>query len=83
MKNDKLVLKFKKITDMKRIIFSSLLFLGIFFGNTCIAQDNQNLPIIDISGETDRHVIIAAGSVCSESDFHTGFQYIGNTCSSA
>ena len=47
---------------MKRIKFSCLLFVSMFFGYTCIAQDKQNLPIIDISGETDRYVIIAAGT---------------------
>jgi len=39
-----------------------LLFAGVFWlysGNT---QDKQNLPLIDISRETDRHVIIAAGT---------------------
>jgi hypothetical protein len=41
-------------------IFGS--FLIVFVSNVCIAQHNQDLPLIDISQETHRHVVIAAGT---------------------
>ena len=47
---------------MKIMNFSYLLVVNLFLGSVCIAQDKQDLPIIDISSETDRHVIIAAGT---------------------
>ena len=47
---------------MKRIQSLYMLFISMFFGYTCIAQDNHDLPVIDISGEIDRHVVIAAGT---------------------
>jgi len=39
-----------------------LIFAGLFCPNSGSGQDKQNLPLVDISGETDRHVIIAAGT---------------------
>ena len=38
------------------------LILGVCAGIVCTAQGQQDLPLIDISGETYRHVIIAAGT---------------------
>ena len=39
-----------------------LLLTGIILGLFSRSQYSQNLPVIDISGETDRHVIIARGT---------------------
>lgn len=36
--------------------------LAVMLGTFCFAQDKQNLPILDISQETHRHVIIAEGT---------------------
>ncbi len=45
----------------KKYDFFLILFL-IFLAKICISQEGPNLPLIDISRETDRHVIIAEGT---------------------
>ena len=48
---------------MKKIKFiTCLLFIGMILNYTCKAQGRKNLPVIDISGEANRHVIIASGT---------------------
>jgi hypothetical protein len=46
---------------MRRKYFYFLL-LCFSYSYTCIAQDEESMPLIDISGETERQVIIAAGT---------------------
>lgn len=41
--------------------FGVAVLLGIF-GMTAIAQEKPDLPFVDISGETGRHIVIAAGT---------------------
>ena len=43
------------------IIFSSLILIALI-NTVCFAQDYQELPLIDISQETNRHVIVAKGT---------------------
>lgn len=47
---------------MSRITLICLFFTCIFPYYSCFAQDTPDLHLIDISGETDRHIIIAAGT---------------------
>lgn len=44
-------------TSVKALILFTPLFV-----HTVVAQDNQSLPVVDLSGDQSRHVIIAAGS---------------------
>ena len=46
--------------EKQSILFGSILILTI--NTVCFTQDNPDLPLIDISQETDRHVVIASGT---------------------
>ena len=47
---------------MKSIISFSSLILIVLINSICFAQDYKELPLIDISQETNRHVIVAEGT---------------------
>lgn len=47
---------------MKSIKPLAFFLIIIFFSINCFAQEKQDLPLIDISQETHRHVIIAEGT---------------------
>ena len=52
------------VTDMKGWRGYQIAFCGILYGVCCAvpAYANDSLPLVDISGETNRHVVIAAGT---------------------